>query len=109
MNKKIAIIKPKLNILQLSVIKIFQNANFVDDNKSIFNKSYDLYIQYLNGAIEQLYNKKMIIDKTVVINYVSNFNPVEITFSTDCQFNVLYLKELQSCLLQNGFELKIIL
>lgn len=109
MNKKLAIIKPKLNLLQLSVVKQFDNIDMKDFFKLDFNVDKSDIKKYLQSAINQLYEKQLIKSKSIVINYFSNLNPVQITFFVDCQFNILKLKQLQSCLLQNEFALKIIL
>lgn len=109
MSKKLAIIKPKLNLLQLTIVKQFDNIDMKDFFKFNFNADKSGIKEYLQLAIDQLHNKQLIKNKSIVINYFSNLNPVQITFFVDCQFNILKLKQLQSCLLQNEFALKIIL
>lgn len=109
MNKKIAIIKPKLSLVTLNVIKTFEDISFYESFKFNYRQKSKKIIEYLQNAVKELYNAQLIVEKSIVIDYISGFDPTQITFSVQCEINILNLKELQTCLLENGFKLKIIL
>lgn len=109
MSKKIAIIKPKLSILQLIIVKEIKDIDFFELNQIDVVQQNSNIQTYLQGAVEQLHKQQFVKQNSVVINYISNVNPIQITFSVQCEYNDFILKELQSCLLQNKFLLRIIL
>lgn len=106
---KQAIIKPKLTLIQLNIIVTLKNVDINDILKQNFNYQITNCKKYLQSVIDQLYNKQWIQDKSIIINYISNLIPTQITFSVDCQLVNKSIKQLQTCLLQNNFQLKIIL
>lgn len=109
MNKKIAVINPNLNLLYISIVQTIDDINLNDIYKVDFQKKYSNIKEYLQNAVTQLYEKQFINQKSVVISYLSNLSPIAVTFSADCEFNMLNLKQLQTNLLDNDFNLKIIL